>query len=200
MNYKVGDRVRSKKTGNEYLVRAIDGFGVYVNKICAEAVSAYFFANESELINDYLTTEEFIKEAEALKFNIHEESEALVIHDRGDTVIARVGTCFPLSVGNMSYSFNSAEIETRQALYDLLDRYARTPLDKRVAEKRFYLKFPKCQDSENCILNVRGGKWLVASRTEGSGWKAIFTEADIPELQEKFPEINFSKLERITVE
>jgi len=126
MNYKVGDKVRSKRSGVEYVVigEALDKAKIAeIGNICCTELRE----SELEPITGYLTTEEFIKEVEKLNLNIHEETGALVISDCGGVVIARAGICFPLSVSNMSYCFNAAKLEIRQKLYDLIDRSARTP-------------------------------------------------------------------------
>jgi len=66
-----------------------------------------------------------------------------------------------------------------------------------VAEKGFCLKYPRVKSRWAYFAEKCDGGWnRVSSEYDGCD-KTIFTEADIPELQEKFPEINFDKLERV---
>ena len=195
MNYKVGDKVRSKYTCGEYVVVGVMAGNASIVEINGVAM-ATLKESELEPVTDYLTTDEFIKEAEALKFNIHEESGALVIRDRGGVIIAKVGTCFPLSVSNMSYCFNATKLEIRQKLYDLLDRYARTPLEKRVAEKRFkaYIKGIMSEDHKWLNEFIPCHDLRFGNSKSDRDFKTIFTAEELAK-HEKTLGFNLERVE-----
>jgi len=68
-------------------------------------------------------------------------------------------------------------------------------------EKRFYLIFPNFDDDcDHVFFNLYNGeKWCAGSNIETGLDKTSFTTSEIAELQEKFSEINFDKLERMMV-
>ena len=218
MNYKVGDTVRVR--GDLELGEGNDSAKVIQDMLkfkgLITTISKIYPSGNYELVNnnwvwtdemlepitDYLTTEEFIEGVEGLGYRVARES----IHYEGqnDLVIwedldsrKSISPCHVSEKSQTNLRFHTDD----EKLKDIAIRYYLTPLDKRVAEKRFYLKFPnQCTACEYFNLSPSKGKWFTAGKSEEEGIKTIFTEADIPELQEKFPEINFDKLERVEVE
>ena len=197
MNYKVGDKVRNKRSGVEYVVigEALDKVKIAEigNTCCTELRE-----NELEPITGYLTTEEFIKEVEKLGVKGFHEEHITEVCICGRS-IARVSEMESHKIDTISNGFQ--KLKQKERLYNLLDRYARTPLDKRVAEKGFYLKFPKINSVHTNYFNsvTKEGEWEADTKVNSTHRQTIFTEADIPELQEKFKEINFQELERVEV-
>ena len=84
-------------------------------------------------MTDYITTKDFIREVEKLGFTHEEGAFCLYIEDNGCT-IANVSLDQPFQM-DTSYESLNYKNPTHISLYELIDRYARTPLDKRVANK-----------------------------------------------------------------
>lgn len=85
-------------------------------------------------MTDYITTEDFIREVEELGFRHKRGAFNLYIEDNG-CLIAGVNLHQPLQVDTCYDNLNYKN-PTHLSLYELINRYARTPLDKREAERR----------------------------------------------------------------
>ena len=84
-------------------------------------------------MTDYITTEDFIREVEELGFRHKRGAFNLYIEDNG-CPIAGVNLYQPLQVDTCYDNLNYKN-PTHLSLYELINRYARTPLDKRGAKK-----------------------------------------------------------------
>lgn len=85
-------------------------------------------------MTDYITTEDFIREVEELGFRHKRDVFNLYIKDNG-CPIAGVNLHRPLQVDTCYDNLNYKN-PTHLSLYELINRYARTPLDKRKAKRR----------------------------------------------------------------
>ena len=81
----------------------------------------------------YITTEDFIREVEGLGFRHKRGAFNLYIEDNG-CLIAGVNLYQPLQLDTCYDNLNYKN-PTHLSLYELINRYARTPLDKRVAKR-----------------------------------------------------------------
>lgn len=83
-------------------------------------------------MTDYITTEEFIREVEKLGLRYERGAYRLYIKDN-DHTIANVDRYQPLKIDTCYESLNHKN-PTHISLYELINRYAHTPLDRREAE------------------------------------------------------------------
>ena len=85
-------------------------------------------------MTDYITTEDFIREVEELGFRHKRGVFNLYIKDNGRP-IAGVNLYQPLQLDTCYDNLNYKN-PTHLSLYELINRYARTPLDERVIKRR----------------------------------------------------------------
>lgn len=89
-------------------------------------------------MTDYITTEELMRQVEKLGFTCRKGAFRLFVEDN-NCIIANVSLNQPLQVDTCYDSLNHKN-PTHVTLYELMNRYARTPLDKRKTEKRYRLR------------------------------------------------------------
>nr|DAS98241.1 MAG TPA: hypothetical protein [Caudoviricetes sp.] len=93
-------------------------------------------------MNSHITTEEFIKEVKALGYGIVEDDAQIEVKFQdANRPLAAVHKGYLMELDTSYPSWQKVnDIETKTKLYNLLDRYARTPLDKREPEKKYRLR------------------------------------------------------------
>lgn len=134
-----------------------------------------------------MKTKEFIKRVEELDFDVEIHKQCIKI-TRKNLIIAVTNTNkrYALDVFN---PFNE-EWENGDELLDLLVEYARTPLDEREEEKKFYLRhrYFKCTNGDSRYFQIYepdGNPWLNAMYSV-MGYKKQFTLKEIEEIKKKF--------------
>ena len=115
-------------------------------------------------------------------------------------LVAEVFIKEPYSFKTIYGAFDDLLLETRANLYDILDKYARTPVEERAEEEKFYLKFSNYDSDMNYFNLSNNGKWGVSGQSEIMGYQTKFTTDEIDDLQGKFPEIDFMRIDWKEVE
>jgi len=157
MNYKVGDKLIDLNDNSEGLIIEITSDGRY--RVIEIASQEPYLLTEDEMkrvfkpITDYLTTEDFTKEVEELGYNVDTNDWFLNIYDDLGREIAYLYNDTQYSMSTDSRDYDKLDIDTRKKIYKLLDKAARTPLDKRVAEKREH----KLKISHQYFKDVKDG-------------------------------------------
>ena len=134
-------------------------------------------------MTDYITTEEWEQEVKKLGFIITTEEKLYVIRYQLCVVaISFRQTMFAFRIN--IFPFVKLPKTMQEELYNLLDRYARTPLDKREPEKRYWLtldvsdrikqKYYLCFDGCDYCLEI-----TKYPERFGSHSKVIFTQSEI---------------------
>jgi len=133
-------------------------------------------------MTNYITTEEWEQEVKKLGFIITTEEKLYVIRYQLCVVaISFRQTMFAFRIN--IFPFVKLPKTMQEELYNLLDRYARTPLDKREAEKRYRLKLDVSSRIENnwqiLAKNVDDGCYHIGSGRGSEKWQTVFTQAEI---------------------
>lgn len=139
---------------------------------------------------DHITTEQLIKEVVAIGYEISTGSVndyhfVKVVNNSNNIVIATVTQDQIMQLDTMYLGWDDLNDQDRSKLYNLLDRYARTPLDKRTPEKKYRLRL-------DIDKRVNGGdiSYLAYSYVKGEYFfsgnqplitinKSEFTQAEI---------------------
>ena len=139
-------------------------------------------------MTDYITTEEFIREVEKLGFTYKKGAFRLYVEDN-DCTIANVTLNQPLQIDTCYESLNYKN-PAHSSLYELINRYALTPLDKRKTEKRYRLRLD-IDDEINIFdgyyryLTKKGDYYCLSLAHLSESWKDYqntFTQAEIDEM------------------
>lgn len=142
-------------------------------------------------MNDYITTEELKREIENLGFSVRVDYRLMqVTSSAGDTLakISKVQTR-ALNVLYPEFIIRTTP-DVQENLYNLLDRYARTPLDKRKEQKRYRLKL---DISDKIVIFDSEYRYLAKSKQFNTyyclslavcskTYQNIFTQAEIDEM------------------
>lgn len=148
----------------------------------------------------YLTTKEFIKEVKKLGFIVEEDTGAIEIYLNNER-IAYVYRYEIFSANTAYIPFDVLSKEFVEKLYNLIDAYARTPLEEREEPERFFLKF-KIEIDDDCrYLNYykEEDELTLDNSLDTSSFQTLFTDKELKELKEKF-EVTLSDFEQIPVE
>lgn len=135
-----------------------------------------------------LTTKEFIKEVQELGLKTLEKSDSILIYD-GYCQAACVYKNELFSINTSYAAFDNLSEELQEKLYNLIDEYARTPLDEREEPQKFYLKFEALTDNgSGTYLNYykTDDSIGMSTRYQSFGFQTEFTQKEIDEIKEKF--------------
>lgn len=147
-----------------------------------------------------LTTKEFIKEVQELGLKTLEKSDSILIYD-GYCQAACVYKNELFSINTSYAAFDNLSEELQEKLYNLIDEYARTPLDEREEQERFFLKF-KIETDDDCnFLNYdkNDDEPTLDNSLETSNFQTRFTQKEINDIRRKFG-LTLSDFEQIPVD
>ena len=147
-----------------------------------------------------LKTKEFIKEVRSLGLEIAESLYEISIYDGNDELAyIRKDKRFYVCTYFEFSEYLSEELQEK--LYNLIDKYARTPLEEREEQERFFLRF-KIETDDDCnFLNYdkNDDEPTLDNSLETSSFQTQFTQKEIDEIKEKF-NVTLSDFEQIPVE
>lgn len=147
-----------------------------------------------------LTTKEFIKEVRSLGLEIAESLYEISIYDGNDELAyIRKDKRFYVCTYFEFSEYLSEELQEK--LYKLIDKYARTPLEEREEQERFFLKFKIKTDDDCNFLNYdkNDDEPTLDNRLETSNFQTRFTQKEINDIRRKFG-LTLSDFEQIPVD
>lgn len=142
-----------------------------------------------------MKTKEFIKKVEELGFEIREETEILIICAKGSSV-GLVG------LNDMYYMRVKTNVKE---LFDICVEYARTPIEERDDEEKFYLQKMKSfydnRDEEYAFLNfdITRQVYCLNNTMGNAKFKTSFTQQEIDKIKEE-QHTDLSEFKQIPVE
>lgn len=148
-----------------------------------------------------LKTKEFIKEVRSLGLEIAESLYEISIYDGNDELAyIRKDKRFYVCTYFEFSEYLSEELQEK--LYNLIDKYARTPLEDREKPQRFYLRFTALtEDSDSNYLNyyMSTDTLGLCSHYQEDEWQTQFTQKEIDEIKTRFG-VTLSDFEQIPIE
>lgn len=87
-----------------------------------------------------MKTKKFITRLKELGFEYEKAEEVYFIYDYEGTEYAAVCHTTPNQISNMEREWDLLDKDTQDKLFDLLVEYAKTPIEEREEEKKFYLR------------------------------------------------------------
>lgn len=134
-----------------------------------------------------MKTKEFIKRVEELGFKVNRTVAQIDIIAHSFT-IARVYTNRMYAMN--AFTFINIEWRNQDKLFDLIVEYAKTPIEDREEEKKFYLwhKYSRFDNGSRKYLGMDLLKYKPdsCSKITYRWMKNQFTEKEIDEIKEKF--------------
>lgn len=148
-----------------------------------------------------LKTKEFIKEVRSLGLEIAESLYEISIYDGNDELAyIRKDKRFYVCTYFEFSEYLSEELQEK--LYNLIDKYARTPLDEREEPQKYYLRFTALTEIGDCnYLNYCATEETIylSNRITKIVAQTEFTQKEIDEIKEKFG-LTLSDFEQIPVD
>lgn len=146
-----------------------------------------------------MKTKDFIREVEKLGFETANNTRDILIYDEYRKV-AQVYKKEIFSVSTSYIFFDILSKELKEKLYNLMDKYVRTPIEEREEEQKYYLKHRKTNISSH-YFNVFCGEdgHIVESNMDMVAFKSQFTQKEIDEIKDIF-NTSFDEFKQIPVE
>ena len=146
-----------------------------------------------------MKTKEFIEQVEKMGFQVCEEKKYIEVMLKGSLMrIAIVSKDEIYSLRTTYQSYENLDDGIKSKLFELITKYARTPLQDREIPKRYYLKL-KIRNflySNDYTINQckKDGSFILSNELESLVYKTKFTQSEIDampkELQEAFDKIH----------
>lgn len=142
-------------------------------------------------MSNYITTKELKREIKNLGFNAREDYRLIEVTSHVGDTLAKISKIQTHALNVLYPEFITRTIpDVQENLYNLLDRYARTPLDKREEQKRYRLKL---DISDQIAIFDSDYRYLAKSKQFntyyclslfvcGKTYQNIFTQAEIDEM------------------
>ncbi|EGC83384.1 hypothetical protein [Anaerococcus hydrogenalis] len=135
-----------------------------------------------------MKTKEFIKRVKELGFEVFNEDDYLVIKDEYESNVANVNKTTLAQMSTDYIEWDEIYDEDKTKLFDLLIEYAKTPIDERKEEKKFYLKH---RWIKGCVImylyrNTLNGYCYLGDKKCRPHRQKMFTLKEIEEIKEKY--------------
>lgn len=148
-----------------------------------------------------MLTKDFIREVEKLGLRVGESSILISIYYENE-IVARVNKRKMFFADTLFLAFDDLSKELKEKLYNLMDEYARTPIDDREEQQKYFLIFAASTDDE-CFNylnhNLKKDSLTLSDCNQSDMYQTQFTQKEIDHLKEKF-KVTFSDFEQIPIE
>lgn len=132
-----------------------------------------------------MTTEEFIKQVEALDYTVERIEKVLFVRstkNRYTTCVLSVDIEQQYSLYTRNFSYGVICEEEREKLYNLAVEYDKTPVEERGKLKKYYIRLDvECIYKENMYLNKRHEELWFSSSVNDWDVETKFTDKEISE-------------------
>lgn len=147
-----------------------------------------------------MKTKDFLREVEKLGFKVLRSRKSFLIYYE-KYLVSYVFINERFHTGMTCEFSEYLSEELKEKLYNLIDEYARTPLDEREKTVKFFLRFKGDKLGINNYLNYSVTlDWLVIrEKMDCENFKTRFTQKEIDEIKEKFG-VTLDDFEQIPVE
>lgn len=148
-----------------------------------------------------MLTKDFVKEVEKLGLECSDCSTIIPIYHDGD-LVSLVSKNTKFLAGTVYNSFRYLPKELQEKLYNLIDEYARTPIEDREEQQKYFLIFAALTDNEHFNYlnhNLKKDFLALSDRNQSDMYQTQFTQKEIDEIKEKF-NVTLSDFEQIPIE
>ena len=142
-----------------------------------------------------MKTNEFIKKVNELGFNVIEKQFIyanetwLIVREAEHATIMGVekNTRYMIAIDHGRFEY--LDDDTKEELFNIAVEYAKTPIEEKKEEKKYYLRLPIFgYDDEQNYLNLERdtGKYLFGSKKNIDGYQTQFSQKEIDEMKKKY--------------
>lgn len=145
-----------------------------------------------------MKAKEFIKKAKELGYSAGTFLDGSMVVYYGGDIIVSINEDMPYG---MIINIKHLKSLTKE-LFDLCVEYAKTPIEERKEEKKYYLKICGTFYVSNYAylnFNIKYGNYMLSDGKQNHRYQTQFTQKEIDEVKEKF-NTNLSEFEQIPVE
>lgn len=143
-------------------------------------------------MNNYLTTKQLQQQIINLGFELESTESIVLVKDDLNRKVASIRINEMYAFDTVWGSFCELDTDVQKQLYNLSNRYACTPLDKRVREKKYQLRlkisneisiFDGDYGDYYCLVKTSNGKYCLSLPTlSQKGYQNTFTQSEIDEM------------------
>lgn len=139
-----------------------------------------------------MKTKEFIEKVEELGFEVNSNGSIISVKNSKEDymTVADIGKENEFEVNTFNYLFYYVKDNTKKDLFDLMVKYASTPIEEREEEKEYYLKHKwlnlKHENVKYLVCTLSSDEYKLGTGFNGVGFKTQFTQKEIEEIKEKF--------------
>ena len=140
-----------------------------------------------------MKTKEFIKRVKELGFEVFNEDDYLVIKDEYESNVANVNKTTLAQMSTDYIEWDEIYDEDKTKLFDLLIEYAKTPIDERKEEEKYFYehRFIKTRGGDPTYLAIRQRPNYKYPILQGSykdifEYKVEFTDKEMEEAKNKY--------------
>lgn len=135
-----------------------------------------------------MKTKEFIKRVKDLGLACEKAKEVYIIYDYDGHEYASVCHTIPNRISNMEIAWDLLDKDTQNELFDIIVEYAKTPIEEREDEQKYYLKHRFLNSNVNQFLNrdLTSHIFGLSTKKDYSALQTKFTQKEIDKIKEKY--------------
>ena len=146
-----------------------------------------------------MKTNQFIKEIKSMGFDVKELHYNLAIYEDNDYTLAHVSKKEAGVLATDFPNFYGLEHDRKLQLLDLLNEYAKTPIEDREEEEKYYYKLKGFMEKYlNVFEHAEGVQYILDGAKEaellGNSFKTQFTDAEFEALPKDIQSHNWEKI------
>ena len=132
-----------------------------------------------------MKTKQLIKEVKSMGFDVVESHYLLEILDDNETLIGAVSKEEFAGLVTNYLGFYRLDYNSKIRLLNLLSKYAKTPIEDREEEEKYYLRHKGLRNGNNTLnLQINSQKYHISDEFEHPDYKTQFTQSEIEDMPE----------------
>ena len=142
-----------------------------------------------------LKTNQFIKEIKSMGFHAKDYENSILIVDSNDFFVAKVSKKEVGVLATDFPNFYSLEHDRKLRLLDLLIEYAKTPIEDRKEDEKYYYKLKGLNGPWNFLVKFKvGGPLSIGTYAVAKDREGTFTDKEFEALPEDVKSHNWEKI------
>ena len=131
-----------------------------------------------------MKTKQLIKEVKSMGFDVVESHYLLTILDDNETLIGAVSKEEFAGLVTNYPGFYRLDYNSKIRLLNLLSKYAKTPIEDREEEEKYYLRQKGIGSWSFLNFNITSQEYTVSGKKDDYTYKTQFTQSEIDSMPE----------------